>query len=77
MFTSILKKPELYNKELREYCLQSTMDSIKRIPKNVRFNLVKKYTYSDDNPNNNNSAGILLYFLSASTFAFYLYKRNM
>ena len=74
MFTSILKKPEIYNKELRNYCLQSTMDSLKRIPKNVHFHLVKKYTYSDDIPNNNNSAGFLLYFLSATTFSYYFIK---
>ena len=81
MFTSILKKPELYNKELRQYCLQSTNDSIKRIvqreKKVLRFNLVEKDNYPDDPSYNNNYTNYFLYFLSTSTFAYYLYKRNI
>jgi hypothetical protein len=74
----------LFNKTLNDYCRRSTIESIKRITdrynlernkvkfKNV-FNDEEKYDF-EDKPGTNIYS--IFAFLSISTLAFFLYKRN-
>lgn len=83
MLTSILKKPIYYNKELHDYCLKSTNDSIKKMieknneerkKKSVYFDLQikeKEYTFEPKN-----EVFPFLLFLSASTFLFYFIAKT-
>lgn len=83
MLTSILRKPIYYNKELHDYCLKSTNDSIKRIiekndeerkKKLICFDLQVKDINCDFKPKNEVFPFIL--FLSVSSFLFYFMSQN-
>jgi len=87
MFSFMYKK-QLFpnNQKMREYCMKSTNDSIRKITekyseerKIVKNELDKlAIIIKDDshNPNNNNNDIILsiICFLSSTTFFFYFYK---
>jgi len=83
MFNYFNKKPIiLQNDSLRQYYIQSTNDSIKRLVEKYDSQKINKYDVmlSNNSENNNNQPIInilgFLGFLSISTTAFYFYRRN-
>jgi len=87
--TGLNRYTKSYNKNILDYCMKSTQDSIKRmVEKNilekekekkfVKFNL---YNNDDDDDNNNNNNKFnftyynLIIFLSISSIGIYFYKK--
>jgi len=75
------KRP-IYNQNIREYCLKSTNESIKKLieksneerkNKELQLNLVTNYVPSN-NPNLNNPYLPVLIFLSVTSFIYYFYN---
>ena len=83
MLCSILKRPNFFNKQLRDYCLISTNESIKKMIekcdeerkyKSIKFNLTTNDSCPE--PNNNNNIIPFICFLSISSFLIYFYNRK-
>jgi hypothetical protein len=84
MLCSILKRPNFFNKSLKDFCLKSTNESIKKIVENcdeerkyklVKFNLTTNDSYPE--PNNKNNIIPFICFLSISSFLLYFYNRKI
>jgi len=78
MFSFFSKKP-FYNKKFNDYCMQTTMETIRQITQNYKTNLLLKYnnkhkllTNSHDNPHDNPNNPINIFIvLSVSTLLYY------
>lgn len=73
-----MQRPQMLNQQLRNYCLQSTNNFIKKLlEKKNKENTVNLETDSDDNYNLKPDKKILIPFmcvLSISSFAFLYYN---
>lgn len=88
MFSFMYKKPLFpNNQKMREYCMKSTNDSIRKITEKYneerklnknKFNNLLVITNDDTpRPNNNNMIISIICFLSSTTFFYYFYKDSI
>ena len=80
LFQSLKRKPFVFDPKLRDYCLSSTYESIKKRlakneeeRKNYKLNLITQDIVSN-NSNPNDPFLPVLVFLSISSFLYYFYN---
>ena len=87
MFSFLYKKPLFpNNQKMREYCIKSTNDSIRKMTekyneerKTIKHKLNNLAVITNDdapNPNNNDIIISVICFLSSTTLFYYFYKAS-
>jgi hypothetical protein len=83
MFSFLCKNRIPFNPKLREYCMKSTNDSIRKMTEKYneerrikhKFNNLAVITNDDmPNPNNNDIIISIICFLSSTSLFYYFYK---
>ena len=82
MLSSVLSRPKFFNKELHDYCLKSTKESIQKLVekkeaerKLIKLNLNLETIVDNSNPDDNNIFPFIC-FLSISSFILYFYRQK-
>jgi len=86
MFSFLCKNRIPFNPKMREYCIKSTNDSIRKMTekyneerKTIKYKLNNLDVITNDdapNPNNNDIIISVICFLSSTTLFYYFYKAS-